>query len=110
MREPAAPPRAPPPRLLSLPGVEPQRLRSVSRGTHGLQRLGLFRRDTCDHENPCFLKPGISQYDLAWKIRLGTEERGKDFWDPQPLPVIQWLMGGFGLCRVSPWLAVSRGR
>lgn len=47
---------------------------------------------------------------MAWKIRLGTEERGKDFWDPQPLPVIQWLMGGFGLCRVSPWLAVSRGR
>lgn len=69
----------------SLPRMEPQLLVSFSRSAHRLQPLRPFRRDTCCHENPWFLKPGISQYDLAWIIRLGTEGRSKGFWDPQPL-------------------------
>lgn len=27
---------------------------------------------------------GVFRVDLVWNMRLGTEERSKGFWDPQP--------------------------
>lgn len=85
---------------------------SVFPGAPSDSSLRPFRRDPCFHENPWVPKPGISQYDLAWKIRLGTEERSKgsgtlshSMWQE-----IRWLMGGMGLRSVSPWLVISQGR
>lgn len=50
---------------------------------------------------------GVFRVDLVWNMRLGTKERSKGFWDPQPFHVARdAAVNGVGW---RNWMVWARG-